>query len=474
MALVVTLVVGFTASVASATVPVDPVVQVPTGPVVTGGAPDQDAGAFIVVDNLTGMVLAGKNLHQPFLSASTAKTITALTAYRILDPNTTLDVSSLANARPPSRIDMKPSEIWTMDSAMWGLMVKSANDAAYVLAENTSGNLVEFAAEMMRTGEMLGMQDSRFFDPAGLDSGTDTAIGTTFVSVWDLAIAGRAVLATPALALMAAAPTHTIATPSGGSIVLESHNKLLLPEEPQYYQGAIGVKTGFTNAASGTFIAAATRNNRTLVVAILNSPDIFGTARNLFDWGFAQPTLEDAGLGTLPAAVSFQPGTAPSKLPEGVGDVAALQTLPTLPVPTTALPPPTTVDVLGSVALVTTLPGGEAEATDDEPSEPGRPPVLIVAAGALVLGGIVLLMRRPMARARRVKMVLDPLDNRKLRQRQPEPPLPFSTAARQRSDGAPAPSRQPPRVEASVARPEWSPRRHDDDDDDLPWSDRQR
>lgn len=446
---------------AVATVPDAPAGTVATN-TVTGGAPDQAAGAFIVVDNLTGMVLAGKNLHQPFLSASTAKTITALTAYRILDPTTVLDISEMANARPASRLDMKPSELWPFEDALWGVMVKSANDAAYALAENTSGTLVEFAAEMTETGRLLGMQDSRFFDPAGLDSGTDSAIGTTFVSVWDLAIAGRAVLATPQLAMMAATPTRTVAIPSGGSIELVSHNKLLLAEEPQYYPGAIGVKTGYTNAAQGTFIAAATRNGRTLVVAILNAQDIFTIARNLFDWGFAQLTLNDAGLGTLPAAVGFEPGTAPSKLPQGVGDLTAAATIPTLPVPTSAVPPPTTVDVLGSVALATTLPDG-TEVTEDEPSEPGRPPVLLLAAGALVLGGLVLMMRRPMARARRVRMVLDPLDDKRMRRRE-EPPMPFSTQAR-------TPQRTPPRTETITARPEWSAR---DDADDLDWSDRHR
>jgi len=320
----------------------------PKGASTTTGTNGIAADAWILVDADTGIVLAGSHIHQPHLTASTVKTITALTALRLGGPDATVTVSDVAAARPPMKIGMVSGQRWSMHDALYSLLLVSANDAAYALAQSTAGSLENFAAQMTKTGQALGLQDSLFADPAGFD-GADTTVGSSTMSAFDLAIAAKAVLHDPVLAPIVATAHYEFRGPDGVLHKLTNHSKLL-----GLYDGADGVKTGFTTRASGTFVGSATRGGRTLIAVILGAKDIYNPAIQLLNYGFSLPASA-GGIAALPGA------TAPSTTPSTGAATGA--TLPASAASTPVTGAPTTLAAVagggsGSAWLVLTIAGG--------------------------------------------------------------------------------------------------------------------
>lgn len=244
-----------------------------------------EPSAWIVVDADTGKVLAAKEPHAARPPASTAKIMTALAAVERLAPGATVKVSELAAAQPASKINMVAGDEWQFEDALASLMMVSANDAAYAIAEATSGSLDGFAAALTSTAARYGMRDSTFADPAGFDDAASFGGGPR-MSAFDIAISARNALAVPQLAFLGALPSLEFVDPQGATRQLTNHNKIL-PGKAAGYEGANGLKTGFTRQAGHTLVATATRDRRTLIVVILNTYDTYGWARHLFDLGFA-------------------------------------------------------------------------------------------------------------------------------------------------------------------------------------------
>src|SRR5262249_5456210 len=151
----------------------------------------------------SGAVLAAGNEHQAFPPASTSKLMTALTAVERLPPDATIVVSPKAATEPASRISMMAGQHWRFEDALASLMIVSANDAAWAIAEATSGTVQAFAKTETDTAHRYGMRDSTFSDPAGLDDAQSYGGGPR-MSAYDIAISARNALAVPQLALFAA------------------------------------------------------------------------------------------------------------------------------------------------------------------------------------------------------------------------------------------------------------------------------
>ena len=245
----------------------------------------QVPAGYILVDADTGEVLLAHGEHQPFFTASTIKVLTALVTLEHRSLSSTLKVSALAASQPASKIDMKEGSVWTVDQALHSLMIISANDAAYAMAENVGGDLAGFAAMATATGRRLGLQNTDFRDPAGLD-GPKGFGGGTKSSAYDLAIVARNALKVPAIADAAKQVTYEFTDPTGTGRRLLNHNRGFLTS----YPGAIGLKTGFTNQASRTLITAAQRDGRTLIAVVMGTWDDTGWAKYLLDQGFAGTT----------------------------------------------------------------------------------------------------------------------------------------------------------------------------------------
>jgi len=267
------------------------------------GAPYR-AKAWILADADTGKVLDAYDEHEALPPASTTKLMTALVAMEKLAKDATFTVGADAAAQPAMRIGMVAGEQWTLDAALHSLMMVSANDAAYALADAASGNLAAFANDMTAAAVRYGMVDSRFADPAGFDDATAFGGGSR-VSAYDLAIAARNVLAVPDLMAMAGMTKYTFDGPDGHSHVLYNHDRLL-----GRYTGATGLKTGYTALAGHTFVGTATRDGRRMISVILNSDDTYGVASKLMDKGFATPA-DAPGLGESLPPVRVQPFRVP-------------------------------------------------------------------------------------------------------------------------------------------------------------------
>ena len=291
------------------------------------------ADAWILVDADTGAVLAGRSIHVAHLTASTVKTVTALTALRVLGPNALVQVSSVAASRSPMKIGMVAGDQWSMHQTLYALLLVSANDAAYALAQSASGSIEGFAKAMTATGTALGLQDSTFRDPAGFD-GTDSVIGPSKMSAFDLAVVARAILHNEVLAPIVATRTFDMVTPDGLPHHLVNHSRLLT-----LYPGANGVKTGWTRAANGTFVGSATRNGRTLIAVVLGAGDIYQPVIRLFDYGFSQPA-SDRGTGAVlpPLLTASPPSTTPSTAAETTVPTTVPAQLGPAPAPVTTAP----------------------------------------------------------------------------------------------------------------------------------------
>jgi D-alanyl-D-alanine carboxypeptidase (penicillin-binding protein 5/6) len=241
--------------------------------------------AWIVVDANSGAILSEHNEHLALPPASTTKVMTALTAVERLPPNATIHVTPQAAAQPASKINMQAGQAWTFTDALASLLIVSANDSAWAIALQTSGSVERFVQAETATARRLGLRDSTFADPAGLDDGAAYR-GGPLMSAYDIAVSTRNALSVPLLANLAAAPEFSFVGPGGIHHHLTNHNKLVSEHR---YVGADGFKTGFTDKAGHTLIATATRNGRTIIADVLGTIDAYGWAEHFLDTGFADP-----------------------------------------------------------------------------------------------------------------------------------------------------------------------------------------
>ena len=249
------------------------------GPVAGGGT-----AASIVVDVGSGAVLAAEAHHEPRPVAGAVKLMTALTALQRVAGDWTVSTSARADDAPSPSLGMDEGTDWEILDVLQGMLLGSANDAAYALAESSAGSLDAFAVEMETLGARLGLADSTFGDPAGIEDET-AAGGPTTMSPWDLAIVARAVLGVPELAEIVALPDYRVVFPGGiESGLLENGNNFLTQ-----YDGATGMIAGSTDSAGEVLVASATRDGRALVAVVLGTEDPVDTASALLDQGFASP-----------------------------------------------------------------------------------------------------------------------------------------------------------------------------------------
>lgn len=276
------------------------IVAAPTTPTT---APPPPAKAELLVDVDTGRALYAQNVHAPLPPGSLTKVLTAMIAADWLPSGTTIPVHPDDAAVYPDRVGMKPGQVWPYDVTMHALLVDSANDAAYALADKVGGSLPAFARIMQEAAGQIGMSDHPFLaDPAGLD-GSEGFDHGNLISAWDLAIAARDMMANPYLAAIAGTKKYVFTGPDRIVYSILNHNLAFLDS----YPGAIGVKTGYTDAAGVCLIAEAERGGRKMMAVVLAGANPDATAAALLNAGFATPvTVEGVNGPTLPPV--HQPG----------------------------------------------------------------------------------------------------------------------------------------------------------------------
>jgi D-alanyl-D-alanine carboxypeptidase len=251
----------------------------------TAAAPGQAAGeprAFILVDAESGAILEARNVHEALPVASTVKLMTALTALqRIQDEDRVVTTPAAIDAPEPT-LGMREDTNWASEDLVQAMLLSSANDAAYALAEGAAGSLDRFIDEMTRVGEALGLEDSTFADPAGIDDASAYR-GGSLMSAYDLAIVGVNVLANPELAEIVGLQDYRVVTPEGEETGLSPNTN----EFVRVYPDATGLKAGFSANAGAVLVASAEREGRELVAVVINAEDPIASASGLLDAGFA-------------------------------------------------------------------------------------------------------------------------------------------------------------------------------------------
>ncbi|CAJ1583993.1 D-alanyl-D-alanine carboxypeptidase family protein [[Mycobacterium] wendilense] len=249
------------------------------GPVGAVAAPDGPARAWLIADMDSGAILAGKDPYGSFAPASTIKVLLAMVVLDHLSPAAAVRANANHTKVECSCVGLVPGQVYTTRQLLEGLLMVSGNDAANLLGDMLGGYRAAIA-RMTAKAQSLGARNTRALSPSGLD-GPGWESRTT---AHDLAILFRRALAYPLIAHIMRQPTAMFPARSGYKQIT-NQNKLL-----QRYPGTLGGKTGYTNLAGDTFVSAAQRDGRRLVVAQLKgSGDLYGQAMRLFDWGFALP-----------------------------------------------------------------------------------------------------------------------------------------------------------------------------------------
>ena len=224
--------------------------------------PSVSAASAIVMDAATGTVLYRKNQDEPCAVASTTKIMTCLLACESgkLSDTVTVDGEMLQGTEGSSA-NLKRGDTVTLFDLVKGAMLASGNDAANAIACYLSGSTEAFAVQMNRRAAELGMQNTCFVTPSGLDKGDHHS------TAYDMALLTAAALDNEQLAAVASESADSI-TVSGTKVNLQNHNKLL-----QQDSAFSGFKTGYTKKAGRCLVSTYRYENSTIICVTLHSPD---------------------------------------------------------------------------------------------------------------------------------------------------------------------------------------------------------
>lgn len=328
--------------------------------------PPVKAASWVLADATTGEILAHKGAHVQRPPASTLKMLTALTVL----PRVPADAEYVATARAAgtygSRVGLKVGRAYTLDQLWYAVFLPSANDAAIAVAE-ANGGVRRTVRQMNDVAQELRALDTVARNTSGLDAPGQVS------SAYDLALMARAGLKREDFAHYAGTARARFPDVKGrGSHRIYTTNRLLL----HGWKGVIGVKTGFTSKAGRTYVGAARRGGRTLIVTLMGITESSEqAARELLAWGFANADR------VLPVGVLVEPG---SPLPgEGSGSTAADAS-------------PGQVAASGNGTVTSASVGGSVSWGTDQ-ARPSSLPLALSALGAiavLVLAGRVMTSRR--------------------------------------------------------------------------------
>ena len=243
---------------------------------VPGKAGAVSAQSAAVMDPISGRLLFDKNSSKQSLIASTTKIMTALLICERCNVLDQMQIPKEAVGIEGSSMYLREGEKLTLQELLYGLMLSSGNDAAVALALYCCGSIEEFANQMNDRARSLGMTQTHFANPNGLDAKDH------YSTARDLATLAAFAMENPVFAQTVSTKTIT-----AGNRFLRNHNKLLW-----LYPGADGVKTGYTKAAGRILVSSAERNRRRLVAVTINDPNDWHDHATLLDQGFSKYNLQ--------------------------------------------------------------------------------------------------------------------------------------------------------------------------------------
>ena len=262
-----------------------------TLPPPTTAAPTVSAACAALFDPVSDCFLLSKNADERRPMASTTKIMTALVVLTHCDLADTIKVPREAVGVEGSSIYLFENEEITVETLLYALLLNSANDAAVALAIHTAGSVAAFADLMNEKAADLHLTSTHFTNPHGL---YDEAHYTT---ARELALINAAALKNEVFAKIVATKRYSV--PQNGTDATRlflNHNRLL-----RTYEGAIGVKTGFTKKSGRCLVSAAKNSDLTLIAVTLDAPNDWQDHTAMLDWGFA----EYEGFCPMPEAITL-------------------------------------------------------------------------------------------------------------------------------------------------------------------------
>ena len=238
--------------------------------------PNSSRSASVLYEPHTGVFLHEQNADVRLPMASTTKIMTALVAIERGNLADIVTVDSRAVGVEGSSAYLRDGTVLSLGDLLYALMLQSANDAAEAIAYFIAGGIDEFSLLMNQKAEAIGLENTNFTNPHGLDDENH------YTTARDLAIITAEALRYPEFAQITATRVKKIEK-EGFSRTFVNHNKLL-----SQYEGCIGVKTGFTKRSGRCLVSAAERDGLRLIAVTLNEPNDWSVHRRLLDSGFEQ------------------------------------------------------------------------------------------------------------------------------------------------------------------------------------------
>ena len=248
-----------------------------SGLVMAADTPRITARAAVLMDQATGRILFSKNAHEKLPMASITKVMTAILAIESGRLGDTVKVSEYASLVEGSSVDLEAGEEKTLEELVYGLMLRSGNDAAIAIAQHLGGSVEKFAEKMTRRAKELGAAHTKFMNPHGLHHEEH------YTTAYDFGLLAVHAMSLPVFREITATKEKKITWPGRPyDRSLRNQNKLLT-----MYDGADGIKTGWTTPAGRCFVGSAMRDDWRLVSVVLNAPQMWEDTTELFDFGYS-------------------------------------------------------------------------------------------------------------------------------------------------------------------------------------------
>ena len=246
----------------------------------------------------SGQLLFGQNENERLPMASTTKIMTALVAIENGDPEQLCVVSGHAAGVEGSSLYLKEGEVYTLAQLLYGLLLRSGNDAATVIAESVGGSEQAFVDLMNERAAQMGLENTHFDNPTGLDGDTH------YTTARELAMLTACALQNEEFCKYFGARQYVIGETSTheGRTLVNKHRLLTLRED------VIGGKTGYTKASGRSLVTAARSDGMTLVAVTINDPNDWADHEELLDWGFESYECVDASKLLRPQRIPLAGG----------------------------------------------------------------------------------------------------------------------------------------------------------------------
>jgi serine-type D-Ala-D-Ala carboxypeptidase (penicillin-binding protein 5/6) len=248
----------------------------------TSASVSVSASSAVLMDQESGRVLYGKNAHEKKRIASITKIMTAILAIESGKLEKMVQVSARATRAEGSSVYLKPNEKIKLEDLVYGLMLRSGNDTAEAIAEYVGGSLDGFVYLMNSKAKEIGMANTNFANPHGLDN-----FENHYSTAYDMALLTRYAMQNEKYQVISGTKIHKAPNPEEKwDRVWRNKNRLL-----SKYKYTTGGKTGYTKRAKRTLVTTATKGDMDLISVTLNAPDDWNDHISMFEYGFQKYDL---------------------------------------------------------------------------------------------------------------------------------------------------------------------------------------